>query len=461
MKSKLIEDLKSKGPESLYLFFGDEYLVKEQVQELIAEVLDPELRDTNLITLDGVHLDLGALSLHLFTPSLFGGPRVIVVEQTAVFMGKSDRRKLIDKVLSSWKSNERKPAFRAFAQLLSIADMGVEEISQGSRWATELLGSTARTDEVEALERLAQAFVAEGKKVEAATDEAAVEELIREPLPEGTILVLTAPEVNQRKKLFKAVQKRARVVECNVRRERFGNQTERSFFDERVREELAQSDKTIDHKTLETMYARSGSDMRSLHSELQKLVAYMGDRKRVTGADVEELFTDSHAADFFDFAAKLRTADLSQCLPALHENLKIVGHPLQTLAVTAGEVRKLMAARELLFTVFRSTWKPGIGYRAFQSIAQTAREKHPYLTGKGKLNLLSGKDYPLYLALKDAQRFPMEKLISIMEAVLEADIMMKSSRVASASPQTIMENLIIRICAIAGPDKSSPGVGTR
>lgn len=461
MASELIKDLKSKGPESLYVFFGDEYLVKEQLQELISEVLEPDLRDTNLITLDGANLDIGALSLHLFTPSLFGGPRVVVVEQTAVFMTKTDRRKLIDKVLASWKGNERKSAFRAFAQLLSIAGMGPEDLSDGTRWATELLGSSARTDEVEALGRLAQSFLAEGKKADAGTDEAALEEILRDPFPEGTILILTALEVNQRSKLFKAVKKRARVVECTVRRERYGKQTERAFFDERVRGELARGGKTISHGALEKMYARSGNDMRGLHSELQKLIAYMGDRQQATESDVEELFTDSHEAAFFDFAAQLRTADLSKCLPALHENLKIMGHPLQTLAVTANEFRKLMAARELLFTVFRSSWRPGMDYRTFQSVAKAAREQYPQLTAKGKLNLLSGKDYPLFLALKDAQRFPMEKLIRIMEAILEADIMMKSSRLGSASPQTIMENLVIRICAIAGPDKRLPGARSR
>jgi hypothetical protein len=105
-----------------------------------------------------------------------------------------------------------------------------------------------------------------------------------------------------------------------------------------------------------------------------------------------------------------------------------------------------MIAREMLFTIFRSSWKPGIGYKEFVPLAAKARAENPELAAKGKLKLLSMKDYPLYLYLRDAQKFPMERLIRIMEAILEADVMMKSTRVGSRSPESIMENLVLVIC---------------
>jgi hypothetical protein len=43
----------------------------------------------------------------------------------------------------------------------------------------------------------------------------------------------------------------------------------------------------------------------------------------------------------------------------------------------------------------------------------------------------------------------MERLIKIMEAVLEADVMMKSTRVGNRSPEAIMENLVLTICGQA------------
>jgi hypothetical protein len=43
----------------------------------------------------------------------------------------------------------------------------------------------------------------------------------------------------------------------------------------------------------------------------------------------------------------------------------------------------------------------------------------------------------------------MERLIKIMEAILEADVMMKSTRVGNRSPEAIMENLVLTICGQA------------
>jgi DNA polymerase III delta subunit len=57
------------------------------------------------------------------------------------------------------------------------------------------------------------------------------------------------------------------------------------------------------------------------------------------------------------------------------------------------------------------------------------------------------KDYPLYLLLRDAQRFPMKRLSDLMEAVLETEIMMKSSKLGNKSPQILLEHLVIKFSA--------------
>jgi hypothetical protein len=105
-----------------------------------------------------------------------------------------------------------------------------------------------------------------------------------------------------------------------------------------------------------------------------------------------------------------------------------------------------MVARELLFTVFKSTWKPRMQYNGFVSVAKQVRDENPELMGKGKFKLLSMKDYPLFLYLRDAQKFPMNKLMTIMEKVLEVDVKLKSTRLGSRSPQTLLEDLVFTIC---------------
>lgn len=456
--NKKSTDVAASGNEALYLFFGDEFLVKEQVHGLIDKTIEPELRNTNLIVLDGNSLDLGDLSALLFTPSLFGGGRVILVEQATMFMGRGNQDKLLAKVTQSWKTGDRKVAMKTFTQLLAVSGVDTPELAGGSEWMSMVTGKSASAEDRDVLADIARAFVEEGGRIPSGSDEAAIEELITSVFPEQTVLIFTAPSADKRKKVFKTLQKRGRVVECAVREQKYGAGLDRSFFDKRVKETLSKAGKSIAQDALDEMYSRSGKELRRLHGEVEKLIGFVGDRERITVKDVESVFTDFHEAAFFDLINALRTADIRRCLPALHENLRLVDHPLQTLAVIAGDIRKLMAARELLFTIFRSSWRPGMSFESFKPLAARAREEYPELASKGKHKVLSFSDYPLYFALRDAQKFPMDKLVRIMESILEADIMMKSSRLGNQSPGSILENLVFTICS---PVDRAPHASTR
>lgn len=441
------KESQNETPAQVYLLFGDEFLVKERLSQLVESLLDPNLRDTNLVILDGANLDVSKVSTHVFTPSLFGGSRVIVVDQTALFMGKTDQRNLVAKTLESWKSGDRKSALRSFGQLLSLTGIGPEDLKTGADWIREVAGESPGTDETEHLLVLAQTFLEQGSPaLRGTSDENLMEELISSSMPEGTALIFTAPGADRRKKIFKALEKRGRVIECAVREQKYGAGMERSFFDSRVKDALSLAHKEIDPKALEKMYSRSGKEVRRLQSELDKLIGYVGERPKITSADVDEIFSDFHSPVFFDLINAVRGRDLSKSLRSLHENLQNVSHPLQILGAIASDFRKLILARELLFTVFRRHWKPRMTYDPFVQALNTIRAENPHLKGKGKFDLLSMKEYPLYFLLRDAQKFPMDRLIEIMEAILEADIMMKSSRVATRSPASILEDLVMKIC---------------
>jgi DNA polymerase III subunit delta len=446
MKSKKLAT--PQDTSNLYLFYGDEFLVKEQVYSLIDNILDPGLRNTNLMIFDGGNLDISALSSHLFTPSLFGGSRVLLVDQTTIFMGRSDHGKVMNKSLDCWRAGDRNGALRAFGRLLSVSGVSTRDLTGNEDWITEISESVALEDR-ETLARIAEAFLEDGKTAVSGGEDF-LEELINSTFPEGTVLVFSATSVDKKKKVFKALDKRGRIVECAVRQEKYGAGLDRDFFAGRVKETLQAAGKNISPAALNKMYARSGSEMRTLQSELDKLIGYVGTRAGITEADVDALFSDFHQAAFFELNNVLRTCDISKCLPALHENLKIVAHPLQTLGAIATEFRRLMIAREMLFTVFKSSWKPGMQYKGFVSVVQQVREDNPGLMGKGKFRLLSMKDYPLYLYLKDAQKFPMIKLMAIMEKILQVDIQLKSSRLGSKAPKTLLEDLVLTICGSFG-----------
>jgi DNA polymerase III delta subunit len=459
MKKSSAQGNSQEGPSAIHLFYGDEFLVKEEVQKLVKEVLEPLLRDTNLIVLDGNNLDISLVTSHVFTPSLFGGHRVIVVDQTTLFMSRADRGKIVAKVVDAWQSGDRKGSFKAFAQLLSLAGVTAQDVQRGPEGVTDAIEDSVPAQARDVVARVTREYFSEERKPVKTNDESALEELIQQPFPPGTTLVFTAPDVDKRKKIFKLAEKVGRIRECAAREEKYGGSLDRSFFDDRVLGALHNAGKTISGPALDRMYARSGKELRRLHSEVDKLIGYVGARTEVTMEDVESVFSDFHEASPFDLNNAIRTGDIAKCLPALHENLTMVGQPLQTLGIVAGEIRRLMMARELLFTVFRGSWKVGMSASAFMPALRKAREQHPELVKKDKFHLLSMNDYALYYALRDAQKFTLDKLVLVMEKILEADIMLKSTRLASHAAEEVLEEVIFAVCSQERPSEKPAARG--
>ncbi len=123
MKKKDSDGAKKGSPSSVYLLFGDEYLVKTAARDLCAELCGPNEEKAALVVLDGVTLDYGQLVSEVFTPSLFCSDKVIFVEQTPVFSGKGNFGKLISKTCETWRSGEKTSSIRNFAQLCLAANI--------------------------------------------------------------------------------------------------------------------------------------------------------------------------------------------------------------------------------------------------------------------------------------------------------------------------------------------------
>ncbi len=371
MKKMHVQDSPPEGRTPVFLFFGDEFLVKERVQDLVKEILDPRLRDTNLMVIDGNNLDISLVTSHLFTPSLFGGNRVVLVDQTTLFMSRADRGKIAAKVVDAWQSGDRKAAFKSFGQLLALAGVDLADLERGPDSVMEAIEDSVPAGTRDVVARVSREYLTEDRKPARRSDETVLEELLSSSFPQGATLVFTAPDVDRRKKIFKAVEKRGNVIECSAREQKYSASLERSFFEERVRTALTRVGKAISPAALDRMYARSGKELRRLHSELDKLIGYMGARSEISVEDVESVFSDFHEASLFDLNNAIRTGDLAKCLPALHENLRMVDHPLQTLGIIAGEIRRLMMARETALLGFSRVLEAGHECRRVYACLET------------------------------------------------------------------------------------------
>jgi DNA polymerase III subunit delta len=448
MKRKSVENNVQDDSGRLFLLYGDEFLVKERLWELVNGFLPSEQQGANLVRMDGASLDLGELANQLSTSSLFSSRKVVIVEQTSAFPGRKDEKKILRKILQAAGSGDEKTAKRFLGQYLNVSGFTIEDVSDPAFLVETIGRESLQTDELRVLADFAKNCGSLEAKGFSAGDEEVLLDIISCGVPDDTILIFTSTGVDKQKKAFKTFLKHGRAIECSVLSDRQGSGIDGSFLNERVKAVLRKADKTISVQALDEIHTRSGKDLRRLHSELQKLVDYVGARKGIEREDIEAVFSDFHEPVFFELTNALRGGNPAKCISALHENLSAVSHPLQALAALASEFRKILAARDLLSTVFRKGWRAGMSYDAFLPVLKEVRGTASAGSPKGKLNILAMKDYSAYMYLSQAQRFSLQSLVGIMEAMLNADIALKSSKLGNQSPQYILEDLVLFICKL-------------
>lgn len=449
--------MKKPEPLPMFLFFGDEFLVKEQVEKTVSRVLDASLRRTNLIILNGMELDIGALLSLVQTPSLFGSERVIVVEDCTFFSGKKDHAKMLGRLSEAAASKDDRAVMRYTAQLMHICGIVASDVLSGGDWLKSVSSEDLKPEIRDVLMKSAYEWARSARDQDPSPSDDVIEHLLECTFPEGTHLVLTSLVVDKKKRSFKRLQELGVAMECMPTQEKFGPGLERSYFEGRVRAALASSGKTISRDALHRMYALTGTDIRRLESELRKLVSYAGDRPRIELSDVEDLFEDFHQAAFFELGTAVRTGDVATCLRALHQNMKIVAHPLQTLVIITNEMRRLLAAKELSKALAPSVWNPGISYSKFKGMLEAALKAEQNHDLRERIKRTGMKPYTLYLCLEAAQRFCDKDFLEIMEALLDADIMLKSSRLGKMGAQSLLETILFRICSRATSGVGPPG----
>ena len=131
--------------------------------------------------------------------------------------------------------------------------------------------------------------------------------------------------------------------------------------------------------------------------------------------------------------------DARAALAQLARLLARGGHPLKILATVAAELRRLLAARQLLGNELAKLWRHGMTYPQFQRTVL-----------KDGAPLLTRNPYADYMCMLRAERFSLGELDGYMEQIFEADLRLKSSR---SLPRLVIEKLILDMCLKSRRDR--------
>ena len=431
-----------------YLLYGEEEFRLRDALDKITAALIPDARDRelNLFVTDGEHEDVGSLCESLITPPLLPGRKVVVVRDTRLFQSKDVLAPLIGRIRERLEPDPARAA-ADFMQFLTLTGMQLDDLRDGG-WRKiddEAWRRIVPDDDGEAREtwlpRAVELCVSRGavpaKEGTEETDR--LERVLTGGMPEGNCLILTAENVDRRKKLFKTVSAVGRVLSFSKVK---GEARQRHAVQEMADGLLARTGKRLSTGAWAALGRKTGFELRESLGAIETLITYTGEKTQIEAEDVEAAIGRTKEETVFELTGALDERKLTTALQSLKALLDQGEPPLMIFAMIVREIRLLFQAKLLIASGRLGTFQPGIDYGLFQKSVYPAVRK---IAGEGEdaIALASQHPFVVYQALKNAGRFSPAELAGYMERLARTDLALKTT---AQDPRRLLERLLIAVC---------------
>ena len=229
---------------------------------------------------------------------------------------------------------------------------------------------------------------------------------LKDPAPE-TCLLFIADKIDSRRKFYQQFKKVGSLIEFKPLAERDLPRHIRSFLDER--------DYRISADALDLFCAMVGPSLHEVHSELEKLLTYLGDRTLIDIVDVEAVVSRGRAENIFELGNAVGRGDSGKALTLVKRLVDSGEAPLKVLSLLVRHFRQLWKVRELQV----SKVSP-------REIAATAGV--PF--------------FVVEAMIAQGKRFSRDDFRQAYEDFLETDLAMKSS---GADAEALLECLLLKL----------------
>jgi DNA polymerase-3 subunit delta len=433
----ILSEIRKGNWPKLLLIHGDDLRVHTSIGAILDLLIPVENRALNLEQFDGRTIPWDQIEAALMTPPFFPGTKAVLVENAPYFLSRDNKADLGERVLQLWGEGKKDEASRLFLELLLLEEWSQErwEQSQGPSFTAEVaeLFDGESKEIREAVEGILAFCRSKGLGLSRGRkgDGHRLIEVMEQGLPPWAVLLITASHLDRRTRLYKRFEANGAVLDLSLERDRRGRISREilaEFLDRRLRE----SGKRIEPQAREMILFRAGGELWTVHQELEKLLLYIGEDPWIRARNVEELFLDQGEEWVFDLTQAIAERNPLKALGHLTRLMSQGDHPLRLLGPIASEVRRLLAARQLIEGEMRGKWSSGMSYAQFQ--------KSVFQQGAP---LLTGNPYADYMSFKSAENFTAQGLFNHLESIYQADVRLKSS---ANPPRMVMERLILEMC---------------
>ncbi len=433
-----------KGEKSpVYLVVGERFLCQQAAGELVEHLLpDQRQRASCLTQLDGDQEEPGQTLNQLRTFSLFGGRRVIKVTDSRLLFSKVVGKTLWERAMQGQENNDTTAAGRCLRQFLELEGLSGAELLElsASAWQGQL-GFARPSGDLGWIPDLAGSVPVGGVSKGGGGD---VAELymaaLREGLPGGNILILTAEAADKRKKLYKCIAEVGVVLDLTVDGSsgRAAEKVRTEVLEGLVKKTMAELGKTIEPKALAVLLERVGFHPVAATLESEKLALFAGERQAITVADINEVVGRTREEAIFELNEAVANQDLGAALLIAGRLREGGTHPLAIIAALRNHLRKLLVIRSLQ-ELDNPTYSVGFSPQSFES-AYLDRLKKSRTTPLPKD--LPSHPYALYMLFKKAEKFSLRRLTGALSELLETEYRLKSSGLPE---KLLLDELLLRL----------------
>ena len=472
--------LKDRGGDPflpVYLIFGEELLVQGSYDVLLDALIPASQRSINYDPLDGTQANIHDVIEKLNTFSLLTGTKVIALRDSRIFYARQDKGRLLENARQAFTDDEIKKAAGHLLSLMGLLNLTVEDLDRANR--PKSLGKDFENTEDDLwLDEIIAYCRANKLPVPEARDDSRILQLaIEKGFPADNHLILTTDMVDKRRGLFKTLSSEGMVIDCSVPKgaRRADRIAQEAVLMERKDAILAAGHKTMSPAAYHALYEKTGFDLRTFSSNLEKLVSYVGNRGEITAEDVEAVLARTKVDPIYELTNALTDRNPENTLFFLNSILSSDIHPLQAFAAIINQVRKLLLVKDFIEGPHGREWQPACPYDYFQrqvipAVVEYDRKLLEQLDNwkamldenpdsqksksgskkkKSKItsDLLIAKNpknaYPIYQLFKKSERYTKNELLDAIDILNETEKKLKSG---SQKEKLVLEQLILSIC---------------
>jgi DNA polymerase-3 subunit delta len=437
----LLGEVRAGRPAPVYLLVGDPFLTLRAARRLVEELVPVGQRSLNLVELDAA-TSPGEVAAELATGGLFGGAKVVLLQEPAFLQSKEDAGEAFERARDLWAEGRHREAARRLVALAAKAGWGAADLDPGAgeragkerrEWGEAQRGAWKREmglDLAEAdLDFLAGAarYAVERDLRTARDDAAPLDALLEAGLPPARSLVVAAGKIDARLPLVKRLAAAGRRLRLAV--EQVGTwDDQRPDLAPVIAMLLEGTGRSVDRAAEERLAELLGGDVRALALELGKLSAYAGDRKVIRVEDVDALVVRTAEDPFFALGNAVEARDLGEALAVLRRSLADGSNAPMLVASLAGTVRRLLVERERGRVAARG--------KRISSFPEWQALVLPSIPAE---ELGKRKPYGLWMKYQASMRFSREELLEALAALAEADHAMKTG----AEAELLLERFLL------------------